>query len=83
MDVFCFFKNCSNFIDHFFNETSNPEFYTFIAQNGFKNISITDKNEIKFSDLKRKMMDNIQETQKNVTQLNIEYMDGSKIDITM
>jgi hypothetical protein len=35
------------------------------------------KNEIKFSDLKRKMMDNIQETQKNVTQLNIEYMDVS------
>lgn len=35
------------------------------------------KNEIKFSDLKKKMMDNIQETQKNVTQLNIEYMDVS------
>ncbi len=35
------------------------------------------KNEIKFSDLKKKMMDNIQDTQKNVTQLNIEYMDVS------
>jgi hypothetical protein len=35
------------------------------------------KNQIKFSDLKKKMMENIQETQKNVTQLNIEYMDVS------
>jgi hypothetical protein len=35
------------------------------------------KNQIKFSDLKKKMMQNIQETQKNVTELNIEYMDVS------
>jgi hypothetical protein len=35
------------------------------------------RNQIKFSDLKKKMMENIQETQKNVTQLNIEYMDVS------
>jgi chromosome segregation ATPase len=35
------------------------------------------RNQIKFSDLKKKMMENIQETQKNVTQLNIEYMDTS------
>jgi hypothetical protein len=35
------------------------------------------RNQIKFSELKKKMMENIQETQKNVTQLNIEYMDVS------
>ena len=35
------------------------------------------RNQIKFTDLKKKMMDEIQETQKNVTQLNIEYMDVS------
>jgi len=44
---FCFFKNCSNFINNFFNETSNPEFYRFLANTGFRNITITDKNEIK------------------------------------
>jgi myosin heavy subunit len=35
------------------------------------------KNEIKFSNLKNKMLDNIKEMQKNVSQLNIEYMDAS------
>lgn len=45
------------------------------AENKIRNKEI--KNEIKFSDLKKKMMENIAETQKNVTQLNIEYMDVS------
>lgn len=35
------------------------------------------KNGVKFADLKKKMMDNISDTQKNVTQLNIDYMDTS------
>ena len=34
-------------------------------------------NEIKFTNLKKKMMDNINETQSKVTQLNIQYMDVS------
>ena len=35
------------------------------------------KNEIKFSNLKKKMMDNINQTQSKVTELNIQYMDVS------
>jgi hypothetical protein len=35
------------------------------------------RNEIKFDKLKKKMIDNLKETQKNVTKLNIEYMDVS------
>jgi hypothetical protein len=35
------------------------------------------KHEMKFTDLKRKMMEHIKETQKNVTQLNLEHMDVS------
>ena len=33
------------------------------------------KNEIKFSNLKKKMMDNIKQTQTKKTELNIQYMD--------
>ena len=35
------------------------------------------KNEIKFTNLKKKMMDNINQTQSKVTELNIQYMDVS------
>ena len=35
------------------------------------------KNKIKFSNLKKKMMDNINQTQSKVTELNIKYMDVS------
>ena len=35
------------------------------------------KNQIKFSNLKKKMMDNINQTQSKVTELNIQYMDVS------
>lgn len=35
------------------------------------------KNEMKFTDLKKKMMDHIKETQKNVTELNMRHMDVS------
>ena len=35
------------------------------------------RNEIKFDKLKKKMIDNLKETQKNVTKLNKEYMDIS------
>jgi len=34
-------------------------------------------NEIKYSNLKKKMMDNINQTQSKVTELNIQYMDVS------
>ena len=45
------------------------------CENNMRNKDI--KNQIKFTDLKKKMMTSIQETQKNVTELNIEYMDVS------
>jgi hypothetical protein len=35
------------------------------------------KNQIKYSQLKKRMIDNLNETKKNVTKLNIEYMDVS------
>lgn len=35
------------------------------------------EHENKFTDLKRKMMDHIKETQKNVTQMNVQHMDIS------
>jgi hypothetical protein len=35
------------------------------------------KHEIKFSELKRKMLEHIKDTQKNITQLNLENMDVS------
>ena len=33
------------------------------------------RNEIKFSKLKKKMTDNLIEVKKNITKLNVEYMD--------
>lgn len=35
------------------------------------------KNQIKYSQLKKKMVENLQETKNNVTKLNLEYMDVS------
>ena len=32
-------------------------------------------NQIKYSKLKKRMIENLKETQKNVTKLNVEYMD--------
>ena len=47
----------------------------FINQESMRQKEI--KNEIKFSNLKKKMMDNINKTQSKVTELNIQYMDVS------
>ena len=48
-----------------------------IAKNDEKMRQKEVKNQIKFSNLKKKMMDNINQTQSKVTELNIQYMDVS------
>ena len=48
-----------------------------IAKNDEKMRQKEVKNQIKFSNLKKKMLDNINQTQSKVTELNIQYMDVS------
>jgi len=69
------YQQCENLKEQIKNLDAEKEKLINDYEEKFKSKEI--RNEIKFSDLKKKMMDNIQETQKNVTQLNIEYMDVS------
>jgi hypothetical protein len=58
-------------------EDLNKEKTEMQAQNDEKMRQKEVKNQIKFTNLKKKMMDNINQTQAKVTELNIQYMDVS------
>lgn len=44
----CFIKNCTTFVNNFFNSTLNPKFYSYLYNNaGVKKLEITDRVEKK------------------------------------